>query len=79
MENGDLVPCRRMPIVVGNLLKDNMYELYKNNKVLKELRLNKIPDDCSECEHSEMCHGGLKCLTYALYKELNHKDIGCKL
>ena len=24
MENGDLVPCRRMPIVVGNLLKDNM-------------------------------------------------------
>ena len=79
MENGDLVPCRRMPIVVGNLLKDNMYELYKNSKVLKELRLNKIPDDCSECEHSEMCHGGLKCLTYALYKELNHKDIGCKL
>lgn len=79
MENGDLVPCRRMPIVVGNLLKDNMYELYKNNKVLKELRLNKIPEDCSECEHSEMCHGGLKCLTYALYKELNHKDIGCEL
>ena len=36
-------------------------------------------DGCSECEHSEMCHGGLKCLTYALYKELNHKDIGCKL
>ena len=22
MENGDLVPCRRMPIIVGNLLKD---------------------------------------------------------
>lgn len=79
MENGDLVPCRRMPIVVGNLLKDNMYKLYKNNKLLKELRLNKIPDDCNECEHSETCHGGLKCLTYALYKDLNHKDIGCNL
>lgn len=79
MENGDLVPCRRMPIVVGNLLKDNMYQLYKNNEVLKELRLNKIPDDCCECEHSEMCHGGLKCLTYALYKELDHKDVGCNL
>lgn len=79
MENGDLVPCRRMPIVVGNLLKDNMYKLYKNNKLLRELRLNKIPDDCNECEHSETCHGGLKCLTYALYKDLNHKDIGCNL
>jgi radical SAM protein with 4Fe4S-binding SPASM domain len=79
MENGDLVPCRRMPIVVGNLLKDNMYNLYKNNKVLKELRKNTIPDDCKSCEHSEMCHGGLKCLTYALYKDLNHKDVGCNI
>lgn len=79
MENGDLVPCRRMPIVVGNLLKDNMYDLYKNNKLLKELRKNKVPNECNECEHSEMCHGGLKCLTYALYGDLNHKDVGCDL
>lgn len=79
MENGDLVPCRRMPIVVGNLLKENMYELYKNNNVLKELRNKKVPDECSKCEHSEMCRGGLKCLTYAMYKDLNHKDIGCDL
>ncbi len=79
MENGDLVPCRRMPIVVGNLLKDNMYDLYKNNKILKDLRKNTIPDDCKNCEHSEMCHGGLKCLTYAIYKDLNHKDIGCNI
>lgn len=79
MENGDLVPCRRMPIVVGNLLESNMYDLYKNNKILKELREKKIPDECSDCEHSEMCRGGLKCLTYALYKDLNHKDIGCEV
>ena len=79
MENGDLVPCRRMPIVVGNLLKDNMYDLYKNNKILRDLRKNTIPDDCKQCEHSEMCHGGLKCLTYAIYKDLNHKDIGCNI
>ena len=79
MENGDLVPCRRMPIFIGNLLKDNMYDLYKNNKILKKLRKETIPDDCKDCEHSNMCHGGLKCLTYALYKDLNHKDIGCNL
>ena len=79
MENGDLVPCRRMPIVVGNLLHDNMYDLYKNNKILKELRKNTIPDDCKTCEHANLCHGGLKCLTYAIYKDLNHKDVGCDL
>ncbi|HJJ16705.1 MAG TPA: radical SAM protein [Bacilli bacterium] len=79
MENGDLVPCRRMPIVVGNLLKDDMYKLYKTNSILKKLRKNTIPDDCNDCEHAQMCHGGLKCLTYAIYKDLNHKDIGCNL
>ena len=79
MENGDLVPCRRMPIVIGNLLKDNMLDLYQNNAVLKELRKKKIPSDCKDCEHANMCHGGLKCLTYAIYKDLNHKDFGCNL
>lgn len=79
MENGDLVPCRRMPIVVGNLLKENMLQLYKKNDVLKELRKNKIPDECSQCEHSELCKGGLKCLTYAKFNDLNHKDNGCNI
>lgn len=79
MENGDLVPCRRMPIVIGNLLKDNMYDLYRNNEILKKLQKKEIPDDCKKCEHKNFCKGGLKCLTYAIYKDLNHKDIGCSL
>lgn len=79
MENGDLVPCRRMPIVVGNLQEENMYELFENSTILKNLRKSTIPDDCKKCEHSEMCAGGLKCLTYALYKDFNHKDIGCNM
>ena len=79
MENGDLVPCRRMPVVVGNLLKDDMYNIYKTNKFLKLLQKDTTPDECKKCEHSKFCAGGLKCLTYAIYKDLNHKDIGCKL
>ena len=79
MENGDLVPCRRMPITIGNLFDRNMYDLYIKSDVLKDLREKKIPDECINCEHSEVCHGGLKCLTYAMYKDLNHKDYGCNL
>ncbi len=79
MENGDLVPCRRMPIVVGNLFENTMYDLYENSDILKDLRKKKVPDECNDCEHSESCHGGLKCLTYAIYKDLNHKDIGCNM
>jgi len=79
MENGDLVPCRRMPIVVGNLLEQDMLSLYKTSKVLKNLQKDTTPDDCKDCEHEESCMGGLKCLTYALFKDLNHKDVGCHL
>ena len=46
MENGDLVPCRRMPIVVGNLFENRMYNIYINSDVLKKLREKKIPDEC---------------------------------
>ena len=77
MENGDLVPCRRMPIVVGNVLKGNLYKLYKNNKLLKELRKHEVPKKCSKCEYSKSCNGGLKCLSYALHKKYCEKDIGC--
>ena len=79
MENGDLVPCRRMPITIGNLFDRSMYDLYIKSDVLKDLREKNIPDECINCEHSEVCHGGLKCLTYAMYKDLNHKDYGCNL
>ena len=79
MENGDLVPCRRMPIVVGNVLVDSMYELYMNNEILKDLRKKTIPEDCVKCEHASRCRGGLKCLTYAVTGSYKLKDVGCDL
>jgi radical SAM protein with 4Fe4S-binding SPASM domain len=79
MENGDLVPCRRMPIVVGNVLVESMYDLYMNNEILKDLRKKTIPEDCKKCEHSDRCRGGLKCLTYAITGNYNLKDVGCDL
>ena len=77
MENGDLVPCRRMPIVIGNVLEKNMLKLFKTSKIIKSLQKDTTPDECKGCEHTKKCSGGLKCLTYAIYKDLNHKDIGC--
>ncbi len=79
MENGDIVPCRRMPIKVGNALIDNLYDVYKNNEILKDLRKKTIPEDCKTCDHAERCRGGLKCLSYALTGNYNIKDMGCDL
>lgn len=77
MENGDLVPCRRMPIHIGNLLEDDMLELYLNHPVLLDLQKVKIPTECMKCKDAERCRGGLKCLTYALTKNYELKDVGC--
>jgi len=79
MENGDLVPCRRLPLIVGNVLESDMLTLLKNNKTLQKLKSNAIPRECQGCEHEKSCQGGLKCLTYALYGDLDHKDWGCIL
>lgn len=77
MENGDLVPCRRMPIVIGNVLQESMYDLYKKSALCKDLRKSKIPEECKGCEASELCRGGLKCLTYALTGSYKKKDLAC--
>ncbi len=79
MENGDLVPCRRMPIFIGNLLKENMFDLYRNHPILKDLQLNTIPKGCIGCRFANYCHGGLKCLTYATKGSYKEKDPGCIL
>jgi len=75
MENGDLVPCRRMPIVIGNVLKDgSICKLYESSKIIKELQKKKIPEKCNGCENSDLCRGGLKCLAYAFEEDIYEKD-----
>ncbi len=38
MENGDLVPCRRIPIVLGNVLKRKFTRnIQKKSNVIKQL------------------------------------------
>ncbi len=79
MENGDLVPCRRMPIRIGNLFEENMIDLYNNSEILNKLREKTVPEDCNKCQFSDSCNGGLKCLNYALYGDWKCKDIGCQI
>ena len=77
MENGDIVPCRRMPIVVGNILKDDLTDLYFNHPVLLDLQKQSIPKGCVTCKKANECRGGLRCLTYALTGNYKEKDTGC--
>jgi len=80
LPNGDIFPCRRMPIFVGNILEKSLKEIYLENSVLKNLRDNsqKIKG-CEDCFFLETCFGGAKCISFALEKNLFLADNCCKL
>ncbi len=76
--NGDLYPCRRMPISVGNLITSPLEKLYYGSGLFQELRdKNKISEGCEECFYNKLCQGGLKCLSYAITGNPFKKDPGC--
>lgn len=77
MANGDVVPCRRLPIVSGNVLENTLSDIYFNSETFKSLRHFTYPKSCSLCDFNEECRGGLRCLTYAAFNTFDEKDPGC--
>ncbi len=78
MPNGDLYPCRRMPVKVGNVLETPLATLYYGSPFLRNLRNNhQISQGCQECNKNKECRGGLKCLSYAVYGDAHVKDPNC--
>ncbi len=80
LPNGDLVPCRRMPIRVGNVLQTSLRELYRDSAILRALRdpCPKI-QGCEACSFRHTCRGGLRCLAFAVNGDPFTKDPGCWL
>ena len=80
LPNGDLLPCRRMPIVVGNLFCSDLTELYYDSNLLFLLReKERVAQGCEQCVHATKCRGGLRCLSYALHGDPFLADPGCSL
>ncbi len=79
LENGDVLPCRRMPVKIGNIRETSLKDIYLNNEFMKQLRRNyNIPvKGCENCKLAQKCRGGLKCLSYAFYQNPHIKDPGC--
>jgi radical SAM protein with 4Fe4S-binding SPASM domain len=76
--NGDVYPCRRMPIRVGNLMERSLSELYFRTELFQRLRKpDSVPGECSGCRYASQCGGGLKCLSYAQTGDPFTPDPGC--
>lgn len=79
LANGDLLPCRRLPVVIGNVLEQSILVQCVNSEVIKELQKKEIPKECNFCLKATICRGGAKCLSYALHGDYHRKDENCYL
>lgn len=80
LPNGDVFPCRRLPLVAGNMLRQPLQDIYRNSELLLRLRdRRRISTGCESCFYAHTCGGGSKCLAWAVYGDLFRADPGCWL
>lgn len=76
--DADVYPCRRLPIKLGNALKEELLDIYYHSPVLKRLRnLNNSFDLCRECDNFFSCLSGAKCVSYAYFNKFSVPDPQC--
>lgn len=75
--NGLVTPCVFMPIVVGDLRKRPLKEIWLNSQVMNDLRdRSKLKGRCGRCEYKYVC-GGCRARAYAYHGDYLAPDPGC--
>lgn len=78
-EYGNIMPCRRLPIICGNIQKDTLLQIYENHPEFQRLRTHSLTGKCVQCPHAQQCKGGARCFTYALTGSYAQPDPCCWL
>ena len=76
-EFGQIMPCRRMPVVCGSILRDRLEDVYFGSETFRALRGQGIPKACGSCASRYHCRGGARCQAYALRGSFSGADPGC--
>lgn len=79
LADGSVMPCRRLPFVVGNIYENELADILSENELVSQLQDPPIPEDCRSCPHVQVCRGGAKCVTYGQTGSLFAKDVNCFL
>jgi AdoMet-dependent heme synthase len=75
--NGEITPCGFIPITIGNIVTDDLKDIWFNSPVLSKLR-NKMPTGkCSTCKSYDDCLGGCSARALALTGDFNNPDPHC--
>lgn len=74
MPNGDIMPCRRMDMVIGNAIKQELIDIWYGSEVLWNLR--ERMGECSSCEYKNKCYG-CRAIAKAIKGNYLAKDVQC--
>lgn len=77
MANGDVLPCRRLPIKVGQALEENLDDIYYSPLMADLRSLNKLHPFCQKCQNFFSCFGGAKCVSYGYARKWDIPDVQC--
>ena len=76
MPEGNVFPCRRLPISIGNLLETPLRQIWEESDLLERLRKKKnLKGKCGTCEMRE-CRG-CRSLAFSLTGDLFGEDPHC--
>ena len=77
--DGSVMPCRRLPHVIGNIRDGELDEILGASPLIREINAAPVPEECAGCRHLEKCGGGSRCVTFGQTGELFAGDVNCRL
>lgn len=64
--SGNMMPCRRLPMIMGNVLENNLLDVWLKNDFLNKMRDKKNNlEKCGKCKFLEKC-GGCRAMAAAV-------------
>lgn len=73
--NGEVRPCAHNPYSYGNLLKDDIRDIWQKMSDWRSLQY--IPEECMDCTWLNRCNGGCRTSAKVYNGDWNRKDMWC--
>ena len=73
--NGDVRPCAHNPYSYGNLLEEELRDIWK--KMCDWRSLQYIPEECTDCTWLNRCNGGCRTSAKVYNGDWNKQDMWC--
>jgi radical SAM protein with 4Fe4S-binding SPASM domain len=77
LPDGTVLPCRRLPIPIGNLTNDSIFKIWYTSDLLWKIRnKNNLKGKCNKCELIPRC-SGCRAIAYAVTGDYLAEDPQC--